>query len=74
MDALAVALQMGTLTLLSKLLQIFTAIPVTAATNQRSFSALKLLKTFLFTTTVKNRQRSLVHLYISKNIHLDLMQ
>ena len=45
MDALALALQMDTYPLIT-LLQIFATIPVIAATYERSFSALKLLKTF----------------------------
>ena len=47
LNAVVVALQMDTCQIISKLLQIFGMIPVIAATNERSFCALKVLKIFL---------------------------
>ena len=71
MDALAVALQMGTYPIISRLLKIFATIPVTTATNERSFSSLKLIKTYWRTTMGEERLRGLAHLYINKDITLD---
>ena len=62
---------MGTYPLISKLLQIFETISVLTATNKQSFSALKLLKTFLRTTMREKSLRGLAHLYINRNINLD---
>lgn len=71
MNALNRALQIGTYPIISKLLHIFATIPVTTATNERSFSSLKLIKTFLRTTTEEDRLNGLAHLFINKDIHLD---
>ena len=71
MNALNRALQIGTYPIISKLLHIFATIPVTTATNERSLSSLKLIKTFLRTTTEEDRLNGLAHLFINKDIHLD---
>ncbi|KAG8184564.1 hypothetical protein JTE90_007680 [Oedothorax gibbosus] len=51
-----------------KLLKIFATLPVTAATNERSFSTLKRLKTYLRNSCSENRLNGLAML----NIHRDV--
>lgn len=51
-----------------KLLKIFATIPVTSATAERSFSALRLLKTYLRSTMGQERLTSLAMPYIHKNL------
>ena len=56
------------------LLQIFAKLPVTTATGERSFSAVKLIKAYLSTTTQENRLKALALLSINNNIKLDSSQ
>ena len=63
---------------LAILIQILATLPVTTATNERSFSALKYLKTYLKTylrnTTKEVRLNDLVLLYVHRDISLDFEQ
>jgi len=52
----------------------FAALPVTTATGERSFSALKLIKTYLRTSMQEDRLNALALLYINKDIKLDYSQ
>ena len=55
--------------------QILATLPViTAATNKRSFSALKYLKTYLRNTTKEVRLNGLALLYVHRDIGLDFEQ
>ena len=54
LNALKTARQFGTYSITETLLQIFATLPVTTATGERSFSALKLIKTYLRTSMQKN--------------------
>ena len=56
------------------LLQIFATLPVTTATGERSFSALKLMKTYLRTNMQENRLNPLAFLFINNDIKLDYSQ
>ena len=59
---------------LTVLIQILATLPVTTATNKRSFSALKYLKTYLRNTTKKVRLNGLALLYVHRDISLDFQQ
>ena len=59
---------------LAVLIQILATLPVTTATNERSFSALKYLKTYLRNTTKEMRLNGLALLYVHRDISLDLEQ
>jgi len=52
----------------------FATLPVTTATGERSFSALKLIKTYLRTSMREDRLIALALLYINKDIKLDYSQ
>nr|CAH7732180.1 unnamed protein product [Callosobruchus chinensis] len=52
----------------NKLIKIFCTLPVTTATNERSFSTLRRLKTYLRNTTGEERLNGLALL----NIHRDI--
>ena len=68
LDALAIASQLGTYPALSILLRIFATLPVTTATGERSFSALKYIKNYLRCTMTDERLNDgLVHLYINRH-------
>ena len=56
------------------LIQILATPPVTTATNKRSFSALKYLKTYLRNTTNEVRLNGLTLLYVHRDIGLDFEQ
>ena len=56
------------------LLQVFATLPVTTATGERSFSALKLIKTYLRTSMQENRLNALALLYVNNDIKLDYSQ
>ena len=71
METISRAEELGTYPVISKLLRIFATIPVTTATNERSFSSLKLVKTYLRSTMAEDRLTGLAHLYINKDIKLD---
>ena len=56
------------------LIQILATPPATTATNKRSFSALKYLKTYLRNTTKEVRLNGLALLYVHRDISLDFEQ
>ena len=59
---------------LAVLIQILATLPVTTATNKRSFSALKYLKTYLRNTTKEVRLNGLALPYVRSDIGLDFEQ
>ena len=59
---------------LAVLIQILATLPITTATNERSFSALKYLKTYLQNTTKEMRLNGLALLYVHRDIRLDFEQ
>ena len=61
-------------TFLAVLIQILATLPVTTATNKRSFSALKYLKACLRNTTKEVRLNGLALLYVHRDISLDFEQ
>ena len=71
METISRVEELGTYPVISKLLRIFATIPVTTATNERSFSSLKLVKTYLPSTMAEDRLTGLAHLCINKDIKLD---
>lgn len=70
-DAASEASKLGTYPAITTLLHIFATLPVTTCTGERSFSSLKLLKTYLRSTMSQERLNGLSHLYIHKHIVLD---
>ena len=56
---------------LAVLIQILATLPVTTATNKRSFSALKYLKPYLQNTTKEMHFNGLALLYVHCDIGLD---
>jgi hypothetical protein len=70
-DALRVASDLGTYPNITVLLHIFATIPVTTATGERSFSALKYIKNYLRSTMGEQRLNGLGHLFINRDITLD---
>ena len=56
------------------LIQILATLPVTTATNERLFSALKYLKTYLRNTTKEVRLNGLALQYVHRDISLDFKQ
>lgn len=54
-----------------KLLKIFATIPVTSTSAERSFSALRLLKTYLRSTMGQERLTSLTMPFIHKNLKVE---
>ena len=52
----------------NKLLQLYLTFPVTTATAERSFSALRRLKTFLRSTMTECRLNNLFLLYVHKSM------
>ena len=71
LDALGEARAAGSLPAVSLLLHIFATLPVTTATNERSFSALKHLKTYLRSTMKEQRLNGLAMLFVHKDMTLD---
>ena len=59
---------------LAVLIQILATLPVTTASNKRSFSALKYLKTYLRNTTKQVRLNGLAVLYVHRDISIDFEQ
>ena len=59
---------------LAVLIQILATLPVTTATNERSFSVLKYLKTYFLNTTKEMRLCGLALLYVQRDISLDFEQ
>ena len=56
---------------LAVLIQILATLPFTTATNKRSFSALKYLKTYLRNTTKEVRSNGLALPYVYHDVSLD---
>ena len=56
---------------LEVLLQILTAGPVTTATNERLFSALRYLETYLRFTTKEARLNELVLLFVHRDLNIN---
>ena len=52
-------------------LRIFSTLPVTTATGERSFSNLKYMKNYLRSTMNEPRLNGLAHIYINHDIALD---
>jgi len=71
LDALKVAQELGTFPCVAMLLQIYATLPVTTATNERSFSALKYIKNYLRSTMSDNRLTGLALLYVHRDIPLN---
>ena len=59
---------------LAVLIQILATLPVTTATNKRSFSALEYLKTYLRNTMKEVRLNGLALPYVHRDISLDFKQ
>ena len=57
---------------LEVLLQILTSGPVTTATNERSFRALRYLETYLLFTTKKACLNRLVLLFVQRDLNINL--
>jgi hypothetical protein len=70
-ESLQVAVGLETYPAILTMLQIFATLPVTTATGERSFSALKYLKNYLQSTMTEDRLNSLAHLYINRDIELE---
>lgn len=71
LDALQAADNCGTFPCITLLLRIFATLPVTTASSERSFSALKYIKNCLRSTMGNDRLNGLSHLYINRDIKLD---
>ena len=56
---------------ITTLLRIFATLPVTTATSERSFSALKYIKNYLRSTMSDTHLNGLAHLYINRDIALN---
>ena len=54
-----------------EVLQILTTGPVTTATNERSFSALRYLETYLRFTTKEARMNGLVLLFVHRDLNIN---
>ena len=70
LEALRVATELGTNPAISVLLRMFATLPVTTATGERSFSALKHIKNYLRSTMGEEMPNGHAHLYINTNINL----
>ena len=66
--------KMGSFPMTQTLLKIFATLPVTTASSERSFSALKIIKSYLRSTMGETRLNGLSTLYINKDILLDIDQ
>ena len=71
LQALIIAVEMDSYPSLAFLIRILATLPVTTATNERSFSALKYLRTYLRNTTKEVRLNGLALLYVHRDISLD---
>ncbi|CAF0797609.1 unnamed protein product [Rotaria sordida] len=54
------------------LLQIFSTLPVTTASTERTFSVLKLLKTYLRSTMSQTRLNGLAMMYLYRNLTVNV--
>lgn len=57
---------------LYKLLQLAMSLPISSATCERSFSAMRKVKTWLRTSMLQNRFNNTSILYIEKDIDIDI--
>ncbi|KAL4131519.1 hypothetical protein QTP88_008814 [Uroleucon formosanum] len=64
----------GMLTEFNKLLKIILTVPVSFCTAERSFSALRRLKTFLRSTMTQNRLNDIALLHVYRNEDIDIEQ
>lgn len=71
LDALRCAKKLGTYPIMCVLLRILATLPVTTATAERSFSALKYIKTYLRSTMGEERLNGLAQMYINQDIRLN---
>ena len=71
LHALSEARTSGSFPAISTLLQIFATLPVTTASSERSFSALKMLKSYLRATMTQQRMNGLSMLHVHKDLPLD---
>jgi len=62
------------LTEFNKLLKIILTVPVSSCTAERSFSALRSLKTFLRSTMTQNRLNDIALLHVHRNEDIDIEQ
>ena len=74
LQALIIAEERVSYPSLAVLIQILATLPVTIATNKRSFSTLKYLKTYLRNTTKEVCLNDLALLYVHRDISLDFQQ
>ena len=74
LQALIIAEEMDSYPSLAVLVQILGALSVTTATNERSFSFFKYLKTSLQNTTKEVRLNGLALLYVHRDINVDFEQ
>jgi hypothetical protein len=70
-ESLQVAVGLEIYPAILTILQIFATLPVTTATGERSFSAMKYLKNYLQSTMTEDRLNCFAHLYINKDIELE---
>ena len=70
-DACKAAERLGTYPAVHLLLHIFATLPVTTATGERSFSALKYIKNYLRSTMKEVRMNGLAHMFINRDIKLN---
>ena len=71
LEALSNVSILGTFPSISILLRTFATIPVTTATRERSFSALKYVKSYLRSTMREDRLNGLAQLFINKDLMLN---
>jgi len=71
LNALQAAVSAGTFPCIAILLRIFCCLPVTTASGERTFSALKYIKSYLRSTMTEDRLNGLAHMFINKDIRLD---
>ena len=71
LNALQAAISAGTFPCMVILLRIFCCLPVTTASGERTFSALKYMKSYLRSTMTEDRLNGLSHMYINKDMKLD---
>jgi hypothetical protein len=71
LDALQAALAAGTFPCIVVLLRILCCLPVTTASGERTFSALKHIKSYLRSTMTEDRLNGLAQMYINKDMKID---
>ena len=71
-EALHACVSFGTYPNFEILLKIFATLPITTASSERSFSSLKLIKTYLRSTITNDRLNGLALLNIHKDIKLSV--